>query len=173
MTVFNRRPLPWPDWACKAPDGGTHANGSLGSIDVRVAHEPTGREEYQWTCEFQVRLLRRTWYSDIADLVDGRSVAVGRVLVGETELADWVTLHGVRPPILHGSEGWSKRCPICGDEYSLLRGRTFFSDPAVLEMPLIVNGSGIFVREDEAIRRNIRTPVGAFKPSLITSEAET
>jgi hypothetical protein len=33
--------------------------------------------------------------------------------------------------------------------------------------PLIVAGIGIFIREDEVIRRNLRTPEGTFKPSLI------
>jgi hypothetical protein len=33
--------------------------------------------------------------------------------------------------------------------------------------PLIVAGNGFFIREDEVIRRNLRTPSGAFKPSLI------
>lgn len=172
-TIYDRRPVPWPEWACKAPDGGIHASASVGSIDIRVAREPMGPEEYQWSCEFQVRVLRRSWYSEIADLVDGVRVASGQVLLKERTLEDWVTLHGLSSPILHASEGWWKRCPICGDDYSLLRGQTFFSDPAVLDMPLIVNGSGIFVREDEAIRRNLRTPVGAFKPSLVPLRVDT
>jgi len=170
-TVFDGRPYPWPDWACKAPDGGMHPDGSLGTIDIRVARPPKGCEEYQWSCEFQIWILHRGWYSDIADLVDGSTAAIGRVLLGKTELNDWVTIHGVRPPILHGSEGSSKRCPTCGSPYSLLRGRKYFSDRAVLDMPLIVNGSGIFVREDEAIRRNLRTLTGAFKPSLVGLKA--
>jgi len=39
-------------------------------------------------------------------------------------------------------------------------------------MPLIVNNRGIFVREDEAVRRNLRTPAGAFKPSLVPLRPE-
>jgi len=169
-TAYDGRPIPWPNWACKAPDGGIHADGRIGSIDLQVAHEPSGPEEYQWSCEFQVRILHRDWYSLIEDLVDGSVVAAGRLIRRGEVMPEWVTLHGVKPPILHASEGWHKRCPICGDDYSLLRGRKSFRDPIVIDMPLIVNGSGIFVREDEAVRRNLRTPVGAFKPSLVGLE---
>ena len=43
----------------------------------------------------------------------------------------------------------------------------FFTDPAIAGRPLIVTSSDIFVREDEAIRRGLRTPLGAYKPSLV------
>jgi hypothetical protein len=36
---------------------------------------------------------------------------------------------------------------------------------------LIIAGSDIFIREDEVIRRNLRTPSGSFKPSLIRFES--
>jgi hypothetical protein len=42
-----------------------------------------------------------------------------------------------------------------------------FIDPAVIDRPLMLAGAGIFVREDEVIRRGLRVPSGVFKPRLV------
>jgi hypothetical protein len=174
ITIYDRRPVPWPEWACKAPDGGIHYNASLGSFDIRVASPPRGREEFQWTCEFQVFVLHRDWFSAIEDLADGSGIGVGQLLIDGRRLENWVSIHGRRPPVLRSSEGWEKSpCPICGNPHTLFRGRPFFSDAEVQDMPLIVNDKGIFVREDEVIRRNLRTPLGAYKPGLVRFELST
>jgi len=171
-TVYDRRPVPWPEWACKAPDGGIHPSASAVSIDVEVSHAPRGRQEFQWTCEFVVFVLHRRWFETIQDLANEDRIAVGRLILHGQPLEDWVTIQGLRPPLMRSTEGWEKTCPICGSPNTLYRGRPFFSDPAVRDMPLIVNNRGIFVREDEAVRRNLRTPAGAFKPSLVPLRPE-
>jgi hypothetical protein len=106
-TVFDREIVPWPNWCCKAPDGGVH-------IDARVA-----------------------------------------------------AIDEARAPRLLSSEGWSKVCPVCGYVYATLHGKVFFADPAVQGRPLIITSDGIFVGEDEAIRRQLRTPTGAYKPTVV------
>jgi hypothetical protein len=49
----------------------------------------------------------------------------------------------------------------------MIAGRQFFADARVVGRPLIVGAHGIFVREDLALARNLRTPTGAFKPSVV------
>lgn len=170
-TVYDGQLIPWPPWACKAPDGGVHYNASLASIDIAVASKPRGRYEFGWNCDFQVFLLRRSWFSRIEDLVEASDrVGHGRLFLKGEPLDDWATIHGRRPPPLTASEGWTKVCPICGRPYTLMHGRVFFSDPAVRDMPLIVNGAGIFVREDEVRRRNLPPPLGAYKPRIVRLE---
>jgi hypothetical protein len=56
---------------------------------------------------------------------------------------------------------------VCGYVFTMIAGRQFFADPRVVGRPLIVGDHGIFVREDLALARNLRTPSGAFKPSVV------
>jgi hypothetical protein len=49
----------------------------------------------------------------------------------------------------------------------MIAGRQFFADPRVVGRQVIVGDHGIFVREDLALARNLRTPTGAFKPSVV------
>lgn len=166
-TVYDRRVIPWPDWCCKAPDGGVHIDGRASAIDVHLAREPEGPDEVSWTCDFQVLLVSMSWLADIEDLIDGQRVALGKVLVEGRASSNWATINEVRAPGFFSSEGWSKTCPICGSVYATLRGKVFFTDPAIVGSPLIVASKGIFVREDEAAQRNLRTPIGAYKPTLV------
>jgi hypothetical protein len=170
-TIYDGRPIPWPDWACKAPDGGVHTSASVGSIDVHVSEAPSGQDEVTWTCNFSVRVVSRGWLAAIEDLIDGKKICLGRLYLNGEELADWATLHEVRSPALIASEGRAKTCHTCGSHYTTLHGRVSFTDPTVLDRPLIIAGSDIFIREDEVIRRNLRTPSGSFKPSLIRFES--
>lgn len=166
-TVYDGEVIPWPDWCCKAPDGGVHIDARLAAIDVHLLRAPGGPDEVSWTCDFQVLLATRQWLSQIEDLIDGRRVALGQVFVNGKALPDWATINEANAPGFFSSEGWSKVCPICGDVYATLWGKVFFTDPAVVGRPLIVGSSDIFVREDEAIRRGLRTPTGAYKPRLV------
>ncbi len=165
--VFDREVIPWPDWACKAPDGGVHIDARIGAIDVHLAKAPSSRDEISWTRGFQVRLVSSEWLAQIEDLIDGRNVARGQVFVDGRALTDWATIHEAHATRLFSDDERSKVCPICGDLYAVLYGKTFFVDPAVQGRRLIVTSNGIFVREDEAIRRRLRTPAGAYKPSLV------
>jgi len=76
-------------------------------------------------------------------------------------------IHERRPPILLATEGHTKTCPLCGDSYTVLHGREFFADESVIGRPFIVNSNGVFVREDIARGRNLRTPRGAFEPGIV------
>lgn len=162
--------IPWPDWACKGPEGGVHLNASVGRIDIQVANAPRGRQELQWSCNFAVFLIADSWLSEIADLVESDGVSLGQLSVAGEALQGWSTIHEVRPPPLLATEGRAHACPFCGYSYTVLHGREYFSDPAIEGRSLVVNSNGIFVREDLAIERNIRIPAGAFKPSAVKLE---
>lgn len=166
-TVYDRETIPWPDWCCKAPDGGVHVDARLGEIDVHLLRVPQSRDEVSWTCNFQVLLVSRRWLAAVEDLVDGQKVVLGKVIVAGQVLTDWATIHERHAPGFFSSEGQSKVCPICGSIYATLWGKTFFTDPAVLGRPLIVASSNIFVREDEVVRRELRTPAGMYKPTRV------
>lgn len=163
-TVYDDRTIPWPDWCCRAPDGGVHIDARIGAIDVHLSKAPSGPDEVTWTCNFQVLLASREWLTQIEDLIDGQKVALGKVFVDGRALTDWATINEARAPGILSSEGRSKVCPICGSIYATLWGKVFFTDPAVVGRPLIIASSGIFVREDEAARRALRTPTGVYKP---------
>lgn len=165
-TVYDHEVIPWPDWCCKAPDGGIHIDARLAAIDVYLSRAPNGPDEVTWNCDFQVLLARKQWLTQIEHLIDGQRVALGQVFVNGRALPDWATINEAYPPGLFSSEGWSKVCPICGHIYAPLRGKVFFTDPAIARRPLIVTSGSIFVREYEAIRRGLRAPVGAYKPRL-------
>ena len=166
-TVYDREVIPWPSWCCKAPDGGVHIDARVGAIDVHLARAPTGPDEVSWTCNFQVLLASRRWLAQIEDLIDGQRVALGQVFVNGRASADWATINETRAPGFFSSEGRSKVCPVCGYVYATLWGKVFFSDPDVQGRPLMIASKAIFIREDEVIRRGVRTPVGAYKPSLV------
>ncbi len=80
--VYHDGVTPWPDWACRSPDGGIHTDNRLGSIDVNLAAMPTNRGQISWTCEFQVTLVARSWLSAFEDLIDPDKTWIGQVLVG-------------------------------------------------------------------------------------------
>ena len=166
-TVYDREIIPWPNWCCKANDGGVHIDARVGAIDVHLSKAPSGPDEVTWTCNFQVLLASRGWLAQIEDLIDGQRVARGQVIVDGRVLEDWATINEAHAPGFLSSEGRSKVCPLCGNVYATLWGKVFFADPAAAGRPLIIASSGIFVREDEAVRRRLRTPIGAYKPTLV------
>ncbi|WP_372785804.1 hypothetical protein [Phenylobacterium sp.] len=139
----------------------------VGAIDVHLSHAPRGPDEVTWTCDFQVLLVSRDWLVQIEDLIDYHKVALGQVFVDGRALPDWATIHEAHAPGFLSSEGRSKVCPICGSVYATLWGKVFFTDPAVAGRPLIIASKGIFVREDEAVRRVLRTPSGVYKPTRV------
>jgi hypothetical protein len=166
-SVHDGRPIPWPPWACRAPNGGIHKDNRIGQIDVHLAAAPKKRDELSWTCEFQVFLIARTWLAEIRDLVDPSKTFVGRAFHKGEELADWATIHEVAPPLSMMKEGHRWSCPVCGEDCNVIYGGLYFADPAVLGRKVIVNGEGIFVRKEEAEQRGLRTPSGAFKPVTV------
>ena len=171
-TVFDGEVIPWPNWCCKAPDGGVHVDARIGSIDVHLSKAPRGPDEVSWTCEFQVLIVSKAWLTQIEDLVDHEKVAIGKVIVDGEVLADWVTVNEPHAPRLLSSRGWSKTCPICGSIYATLWGKVFFTDPKITRRRLIIASNAIFVREDEAVARALRTPKGAYKPTPVGLKRE-
>jgi hypothetical protein len=171
--TFDRETIPWPVWCCKAPDGGVHIDARVGSIDVHLSRTPSMRDEVTWTCNFQVLLVSREWLAQIEDLIDGQRIALGQVYVDGEALADWATINEAHAPRLFSSEGRSTVCPICGSPYATLWGKLYFNDPSIVGRTLIIGADGIFVREDEAIRRSLRTPAGSYKPKLIKFKFST
>jgi hypothetical protein len=166
-TIVNGTPRPSPDWICRAPDGWLHVDHRLGRVDIDVTRSPTARIEINWTCDYGVRVVSRAWLSEIQDLIDESKIFVGEVRRGGRRLDKWATLHERAAPTLISSDGRCEICPICGAVFTTLWGRIYFADPSVVGRPLIANKNGILVREDLALRRDLRLPAGAYKPSVV------
>lgn len=171
--VFDRCPMPHPSWACTAPNGGVHASGAVGQIDVDVTEPPNPQDEWSWTCDYILPLLADSWLTRVRDLVSRDKIHVGLLRVNGEPLKGWATLHeGSPPPRLLATRGHGWACPTCGRSYTVLHGREYFADPAVLQRVMIVNANGIFVREDIALSRDLPTPRGAYDPALVLYEPE-
>jgi hypothetical protein len=163
-TLFYGRSIPWPPWACKAPDGGIHIDNRIGRIDVDLRERPRTRAELHWTWDFGVHLIADSWLSDIRDLIDENRTFLGDVRVGGKKIAGWSTVHEPNPPSLLSSQGKSKTCPVCGSFYTTLWGSLFISDQSAAGRSLFENQKGIFISEDLVLSRNLRRPAGVFKP---------
>jgi hypothetical protein len=160
---------PWPEWVCKNREGGGgHRNASFQQIDIDVASAPNDQDELSWLCDFGLTLVAESWLDEIRDLIDSGRIYLGVVRQDGEIVEGWSTIHEHRPPTLLSTEGSTLTCPVCGYAFSILHGQEFFSDEAVLGRPLIINTNGIFIREDLALARNLRTPRSAFEPGLIT-----
>ena len=169
-TTFDGRIVSLPNWVCRAPDGGLHINGGLLGLDVNVAEPPGRRDEVSWTCDYVVRLIAHSWLDEVRDLIDAERIGLGTLRRDGEIVPGWSTINERQPPALLATEGYAKACPLCGNSYTVLHGREYFSDPAVVGRPLIVNRNGLFVREDIARSRGLRTPRGAFEPGLVQFE---
>ena len=167
---FRGEMVPRPEWVCGGPDDGRHEDARSRRIDVEVACSPNDQDEVSWVCDYGLTLIAHSWLSEIQDLIDPRRVHLGLVRKNGEIVDGWSTIHEYRPPTLLATEGKTMTCSTCGYAYTVLHGREFFSDEAVVGRPLIVNSNGIFVREDLARARNLRTPRGAFEPGLVEFE---
>ena len=169
-TMFAEQSYPFPEWACRSPNGGLHVNAHLDRIDLEIARAPDTQNEFTWSCEYTIFILSYDWLEEIEDLLRGSQIEPGNLLFKGQTLPRWRTLRSRRPPSLVAKEGYRAICPICGYSCSIIYEGECFSDHSALNAPVIVNDSGIFVREDIAIGRNLRTPRGAFEPSPVTFE---
>jgi hypothetical protein len=131
-----------------------------------VAARPDSCFDLHWTYDYGVYIVSKAWLAEIEDLIDETRVLVGEVRHGGRPLTNWATLHEAAAPDLYGTEGWAIRRPNRGYVLIMTRGRKIFIDPNVVGRPLIVNHGGIFVGADLALRRNLRTPAGVFKPGV-------
>jgi hypothetical protein len=158
---------PLPTWACQSPNGGIHIHRRTGRIDLEAAKTPSPRVEFNWSCPYGIPVVAKAWLDEIRDLIDETRTSIGEFRRRGRALGNWVTLNEADAPTLFGTEGWAQQCPVCGSVYTMIAGRQFFADPRVVGRPLIVGDHGIFVREDLALARGLRTPSGAFKPSVV------
>ena len=156
------------EWTCVQPNLVVHDDARIARVDAKVLPPPrAGRFQIGWM-ERRIKVLRRDWADGIADLVDGKRVAFGDISVDGKILPDWVTIHSAGDPPKLSEDCYLQICPNCGGTYTISWGkRDFFADPRAADLPLIVNGSGIFVREDEVKTRALPTPVGAYRPSKV------
>ncbi len=161
---------PWPPWAGTSSGNGIHKDNRVKRIDVHLSSPPKKKDEISWTCEFQVKLVARTWLDRIEDLLDPSSV--GKVFLHGQELSQWATIHEANPPLVMMKEGWRKRCPICGGDNNVIYKGKFFSDPAVLERDAIVTGEGVLVRESLVLSRDLAPPKGGYKPVRVPYRPE-
>jgi hypothetical protein len=167
-TLFDGEPIPWPPWACRAPDGGVHISNTAERIDVDLLERPRTRAEFHWNWDFGVHLIADSWLDDIRDLIDESRTFLGDVRVRGKKIAGWSTLNEPNPPSLLSSEGKAKNCPICGSLYTTLWGSLFICDQSAAGRPLFENRKGVFTREDLVLSRNLRRPAGVFKPWPVT-----
>ena len=167
--LFGGLRMPRPSWVCQSPDGGIHADANIGQIDIHVADEPPANIELNWTEIYTVTVVRASWLLLIADLIAGNRIFVGDLFLKGYVLPEWKTLHGLTQPVLTAAKTAAapKLCPICGSVATWPRGRPYLLGRNVGEQLLIVNGGGVFVREDVAVDRKLRKPNGAFKPSRV------
>ena len=169
-TVFDGRTVPFPEWACRSPDGGIHIDARRLAIDLDVAEPPGGHDEISWTCEYGVHLVAHSWLNEIRDLIDMTCIGLGVIRRNGLVVDGWSTVHERQPPSLLATEGHGKVCPTCGHSYTVLHGREYFADPAVIKRPFIENSNGLFVRGDIVQARALRTPRGAFEPGQVEFE---
>ena len=169
-TMLNRTSIPFPDWACKSPNGGVHVDAKRRRIDVIISSRPNSTDDYSWTDIYCISLISDRWLKRIADVIDEGKVGIGTVYLGGKPLEGWSTLHELNAPSLLSTEGYSMTCPLCGNTYTVLHGREYFADPIVIGRPFIVNNNGLFVREDIAISRDLPTPRGTYEPQVVEFE---
>lgn len=170
--LFNGEPTPFPEWACQGPDGGIHADARIGRIDVQVEEAPVISIEMNWTSPYGVTIVASEWLALIRDLINPDHIFIRDVICRGAILNNWHTLHGVGQPILRGKDAFEKHCSICGDSYSWTKSGEYFSNKdSDSQQVLIVNGSGLFIREDVALCRALRKPRGSFKPVLVPLRA--
>lgn len=171
-TVFDGSVVPLPDWVCRTPEGGLHINAGILQLDIEVAQLPGHNDEISRICDYGVRLIADTWLDQVLDLIDGSRIGLGKLRRNGEPIPGWSTIQERQPPDLLSTEGYVQTCALCSGSYSILHGREYFSDRAVIGRPLIVNSSGLFIREDIARSRHLRKPRGAFEPELVEFEPE-
>lgn len=156
-----------PDWICTSSSAGIHIDARFGRIDVHVSEPPADRIEINWTKPFALKIIKKTWLGLIDDLFDPNRVFVGDVLLKEKPLAEWQTVHGICEPALRSKKETVAVCAVCGAVNSWPLGKAFFDAPDIDDQSVLVNGSGVFVRKDIVLERNLRRPHGSHKPELV------
>lgn len=169
---FDGGRLPHPEWVCQAENGGLHIDARAGRIDVHVASHPVSTMELNWTEPYALNLVARSWVEHWRDLIDSDRVFLGALLLDGDEIEDWMSVHGISQPALKSKKMTEQYCNRCGNLSTWTRGSEFFDEPHIGDQIALVNGNGIYLREDVVRERGIRPPSGSFKPSYVTWKAE-
>lgn len=164
---FDGKQLPRPEWICRAENGGLHVDASVGRIDVHVASHPVSTMELNWTEPYALNVVARRWVESWRDLIDSNRVFLGTLFLDGHEIEDWMSIHGVEQPILKSTKMTVRRCNRCGNVSTWTRGNEFFDEPHIGDQIVLVNGSGIYLRDDIVRERDIHAPAGSFKPSYV------
>jgi hypothetical protein len=164
---FDGRELPRPEWICQAENGGLHVDARAGRIDVHVATRPVPTMEINWTEPYALNLVSKSWADLWRDLVDPDLVFLGTLLLDGQEIEDWMSVHGKRQPALRSKRMTEQLCNRCGNLSTWTHGGEFFNEPYVGDQVVLVNGNGVYLREDVVRERGIRTPAGSSEPSYV------
>ena len=121
-SIYDGQPVPWPEWACKAPYGGIHASASVSPIHLKIAERPNEKDEISWTCDFAVQLVAGRWIDSLSDLHEEENVALGEIYLDGKVVEDWFTITEIRPPHLVTNRGRTSKCSHCGYSHTVVRG---------------------------------------------------
>jgi hypothetical protein len=166
---FDNKPFPFPDWACKGPNGGVHIDARVGRIDVSVSEMPPNREEFSWTYEYGVPLFKRKWFELIQPIVERNDIEVGAVYLEDELRPDWVTIHSIEPPSLLCKQIIESHCSNCGGTQTWTRGRCYFDSTIGFDREIIMNRNGLFILKSIVESMGLRTPNKCFKPTLVSN----
>lgn len=164
---FDGRPLPRPEWICQAEDGGLHIDARVRRIDAHVVSHPAPKMELNWTEPYALKLVARGWMDLWRDLIDPDRVFLGSLFLDGHEIEGWSSIHGVRQPALKSKKMIERHCNRCGDVSTWPLASDFFDESHIGDQLVLVNGNGIYLREDVVRERGIRAPAGSFKPSYV------
>lgn len=164
---FDKKPVPRPEWICQAENGGLHVDARIGRIDVHVASHPVPSFELNWTDPYALHVVSTAWLDPILDLVDGDRVFFGTLFLDGQSIEGWQSVHGLQQPVLKSAGMTVRSCARCGNVSTWTKGKEYFDDPAIADQVLLVEGSGLYLREDIVRERNIRLPIGSFEPSFV------
>lgn len=164
---FDGKPLARPEWICQGENGGLHIDARVGRIDVHVASHPVPSFELNWTDPFALHVVSSTWLNPILDLIDVGRVFFGTLFLDGHPIEGWSSVHGLNQPTLKSAGMTVRTCDRCGNVSTWTKDKEFFDDPNIDDQVLLVDGSGLYLREDAVRGRSLPPPIGSFEPSFV------
>jgi hypothetical protein len=167
LIEFDGNQLPRPAWICQAENGGLHVDARVGRIDVHVTAPPIASMEINWTEPYALNLVAKSWAHLWRESIDPNSIFLGSLFLNGREIEDWVSLHGIRQPALKSRRMTERLCSRCGNLSTWTHGDEYFDDPHIGDQMVLVNGSGVYLRDDLVRKCHIGPPAGSFEPSYV------
>jgi len=167
LIEFDGKQLPRPAWICQAENGGLHVDARVGRIDLHVAAPPIPSMEINWTEPYALNLVARSWADLWRDSIDPALVFLGKLILNGQEIEDWVSLHGLQQPALKSRKMTERLCSRCGNLSTWTHGGEYFDDPHIGDQIVLVNGNGVYLRDDLVQKYQIGAPAGSFEPSFV------